>query len=197
MRRAPRIAATTPGVPLHSFKMDVLGDDNRIVHHDPDGEDKREEGDGVDCQVEGKHDGQGADTRNPEADGHPEGEPEFEEQTQGDQHQQEPEKTVLDEDGSAFLEGVGFVVPDGDLHAVREREGDFVGDVIAHGARHIHHLLAVGPGDLDEDGRQTVVPDDQIRILEAIAHLGDITHAHDRAVAPASAGTISSKSCWS
>ena len=170
---------------LHSFEVDVLGDDNRIVHHDPDGEDEREEGDRVDRHVECEHHGKGADPRNPEADGHPEREPQFQEQPQGDQHQQQPEKAVLNENGGALLEGIGFVVPDGDAHAVRERGSDLVGDVRPNGARHTHHLLTVGPRYLDEDRRQTLVPDDQIRGLEPVAHFGDIAQTNDRAVAAA------------
>ena len=56
---------------LHSFQVDVLGDDDRVVHHDPYGEDEREQRDRVDGQVERHHHGQGADARDPEADGHP------------------------------------------------------------------------------------------------------------------------------
>ena len=118
---------------LHSFQVDVFGDDDRVVHYDADGQNEREQRDRVDRQVERHHDGQGTDARNPETDGHPEGEPEFQKQSQGDQHQQEPEKTVLDEDGGALLEGIGFIVPDGYAHAFRK------------GGGHIHHLLAVGP----------------------------------------------------
>ena len=57
--------------------------------------------------------------------------------------------------------------------------------MLANGAHHAHHLLAVGPRDLDEDGRQPLVPDDQIRVPESVAHLGDIAQTDDRAVTAA------------
>ena len=56
--------------------------------------------------------------------------------------------------------------------------------MLVYGFGDIHHLLALGPVDLHEDRRPALVPQDQVCILEGIAHIGDISKAHNCAVFP-------------
>ena len=169
----------------HPLQMDVLGDDDGVVHDDSDGENEREQRYGVDADVERHHDGQGADARNREADGYPEGEPYLEKQGQRDQHQQQPQDPILEEDIGALRIGLGFVVPNGDAHAVREPGNRLLLNVRPNGPGDAHHLLVVRTRDLDEDSRLSLVPHDQVRVREAVAYPGHIAQTHDRAVAAA------------
>ena len=57
--------------------------------------------------------------------------------------------------------------------------------MLADGRGHVHHLLAIGPVDLDEYRRMVLMPDDQVGFLETVADLGDIAKAQDRAVTTA------------
>ena len=53
-----------------------------------------------------------------------------------------------------------------------------------HGCDYIRHVFALGAGNLDERSWLTLVPHDKGRLLEVIAHFGDVAEPYDRAVAP-------------
>ena len=72
-----------------AFALNALAYHYGVVNDDPDGEDKGEEADGVDRHVECHHDSEGAQARNGEAHGNPQGKPHLKKQAEGDQHQQQ------------------------------------------------------------------------------------------------------------
>ena len=168
-----------------AFLVDVLGDDDGVVDHDADGQDEREQGDRVDREVERQHDGQRSDARHAEAHGDPQGEPDLQEEAERDQHQQQAERPVLEEDVGPLLVRLGVVVPDGDAHTVRQRRDRLRLQVLANRPGDVHHLFVVRLEDLDEDRRSAPVPDDQVGVLEIVAHGRDVAETHQRAVAAA------------
>ena len=185
IRRTPRMAAATPAVPRLRSVLNVLGHHDGVVDDNPDGEDEGEEADRIDRHVECHHDGEGAYTRNDETHGNPQGKPDLEKQAECDQHQQQPQDPVLQKEIGALLVGLGFIVPHGDAHAVRQSRDHLVRQVLANRPGHIHHLLATGLVDLDEYGGPVLMADDQVCLLEPVADLGGVAEAHERAVAAA------------
>ena len=111
--------------------------------------------------------------------------PNLEKQAECDQHQQQTQDSVLQKNVGPFLVGLGFVVPQGDAHAVRQSRDHLVRKVLADRRGHIHHMLATGPINLDEHGGLALMTDDQVCLLEPVADLGDVAEAHERAVAAA------------
>ena len=165
-----------------SLVVDMLGHDNGVVYDDADSQHEREQGNGINRQIEQQHDGQRADPRSNESDDDPQGKPYFEKQRQRDKHQKKPQNAIPDKQPEPLRISLGLVVPDGNVHPVRQRGNNRVVQMSPDGFRHIHHLFVVGPIDLHEERRQALVPKNQVGILECVAHLRNIPETHDGAV---------------
>ena len=160
----------------------MLGHDNGVVYDDADSQHEREQGNGINRQVEQQHDGQRANPRSNESDDDPQGKPYFEKQRQRDKHQKKPQHAIPDEQPEPLRIGLRLVVPDGNVHPVRQRGNNRVVQMSPDGFRHIHHLLVVGPVDLHEERRHALMPNNQVGILECVAHLRNIPETDDGAV---------------
>ena len=161
----------------------MFGHDDGVVYDDADAEHENEQRDRVYGEVEQQHDRQRANERHDEPDRDPDRQPEREKQGERQENQQETQPAVPEQQIDPLGVRLRLIVQDRQADPLGKGRDDLFGDVIVHGPCDLHDLFALGPGNLNERSRQALVADDQVDVLELVAHLGDIAEPEHRAVA--------------
>ena len=174
-----------PRRPLLPFGMNMLGHHDGVVNHDTDREEEGKQGGRVNGNIQCQGSGQSAHKRNRDPEGNPHGQSDIQKQRQRGKDEQQAHEAVLEQEVKPALVDLRIVVPDIDRHAGGERGDDLSVQMVLHRFYDLQHLFAGGAVDLDEGRALPVVTGNQVHILEAVAHLGNIAQTHHRAVGPA------------
>ena len=127
--------------PLFDMLGDRFDDDDRIVHHDGDRENHREERDEIDAEAHRSHGGEGADDRH---------------RHRRDRHQHSPEVLEKEDDDDQHQAACLKQRPVDLVHRLidehRGVEGDVVLHVLGKGLGELRHLAFDGLGDIERIG---------------------------------------------
>ena len=164
----------------------ALAHDDGVVHHDAQHQDEAEQADHVQAGVDpGRVDHRhGAEEAHRDADHHPEGQLDLQEQGQDDKHQQGAQGQVAQHHAQAAVEVVGDVRPDVEGHRLGQA-GALALHVGAGGCRGVHDVLFAGGEDLHPQGVLAVEAGKALALLEGVGHGGDVTQQQLAAVGPA------------
>ncbi len=161
--------------------VDVLADDDGVVHDDPQRQDEGEEGDHVDGDPKDRHQKERPEEGDGDAEHDPQGEADLEKEPQDDEDEDEADGGVLQKQVPAALEELARVVPGGDPHRRRQQLALSL-HVIVDDARDLRRLLLADPEDLHHRRRLAVEGGRRVGLLEGVAHGGDVAEAHQGAV---------------
>ena len=161
--------------------VDVLADDDRVVDHDAEHEDEREQGDDVGRDVEPRHQGDRPEERERDPEADPEGEAQLEKERQHDEDEREPGGAVAEHEGQPIAEDLRLVLPD--------RQQDAFGhlrlralDIAVHRRRDVEGALIAGAEDRHHDRGVPVEPGLLVRLREAVDHRGHVAELQATAV---------------
>ena len=163
----------------------ALRDDDRIVHHDPEHQDEREQAHDVDRHVHERHrhHHERAEERHRQPDDHPGGDLEMQEHAEDDEHEDRPQGHVLQHHVDAALEVEGVVGPS--RHLRLGRQGLVaLGDEFLHRGAHVDGILLLGGHHVDAERTFAVEEGVALHLGELVADLGHVAEPDARPVRP-------------
>ena len=161
--------------------MNAFAGHDGVIYEDAEHDDEAVQGEEINGHAEVGHHGKRAHERDRHAEAYPEGHARAQEQAEQHDDAADADEGGVVEGDEAFLDDVGAVVPNINVHALRQL-GFQVGQIILNSLFDLEGILRTGAGDVHDRAAFAVEPHDHTVFLEAIADGGDFAERQMRAV---------------